>query len=79
MQVRFYAGAADAAGAPTADLPDHDLSAAELVDRLGLGNHALATVLARCSLLVDGAAVRDPAELIPGSARVDVLPPFAGG
>ena len=79
MEIRYYAGAADAAHTPTATVDGAGLTAAELLDRLGSGNEALAAVLSRCSLLVDGSPVRDPAEHIPGTARVDVLPPFAGG
>ena len=79
MEIRFYAAAADAAGTPTATLTEAGLTAAELLDRLGAGNRALAAVLARCTLLVDGSAVRDPDEHIAGTSRVDVLPPFAGG
>ncbi len=79
MEIRFYAGAADAAGTASTTLDPVDLTAAELRDRLGTGNQALASVLERCTLLVDGRAVRDPTERVPGTARVDVLPPFAGG
>lgn len=56
-----------------------ELTADDLRARLGVGNERLAAVLASCSLLVDGAAVRDGSTPIPAGARVDVLPPFAGG
>ncbi len=79
MQVRFYAGAADAAGTATATLDTGELSAAQLRDRLGQDNPPLAAVLECCTLLVDGSPVRDPGDRVPASARVDVLPPFAGG
>jgi molybdopterin synthase sulfur carrier subunit len=39
----------------------------------------LAAVLPRCSILVEGLAGRDEHETVPPGARVDVLPPFAGG
>lgn len=79
MDIRFYAGAADAAGTSATVLDPVDLTAAELRDQLCTGNPALTAVLGRCTLLVDGHPVRDSAERIPGTARVDVLPPFAGG
>lgn len=79
MQITYYAGAADAAGTTSTELDAGELTADELLGRLGEGDDRLAGVLAHCSLLVDGRAVRDPGERIPGQARVDVLPPFAGG
>ncbi|HIV58347.1 MAG TPA: MoaD/ThiS family protein [Candidatus Stackebrandtia faecavium] len=40
----------------------------------------LSTVLASCSILVDGTtAHHDEAHSLPRGATVDVLPPFAGG
>ena len=78
MQVTFYAAAADAAGV-RAEAVDGPLSAAGLVERLGSDRPALADVLARCSILVDGRRVADPDLPLPADARVDVLPPFAGG
>lgn len=39
----------------------------------------LAAVLPRCSVLVDGMAGHDHALPVSSGARVDVLPPFAGG
>jgi molybdopterin converting factor small subunit len=79
MQITFYAGAADAAGTATTSLDEGDLTASELVDRLAGSDPKLAGVLAHCSLLVDGAPVRDASERIGAGSRVDVLPPFAGG
>ncbi|MGV8910578.1 MAG: MoaD/ThiS family protein [Propionicimonas sp.] len=79
MRITYYAGAADAAGSPGAELDASDITAAELMNRLGRDNPGLAEVLPRCTLLIDGTAVRDPGTLITAGARVDVLPPFAGG
>ena len=79
MQITYYAGAADAAGTSATSVEAGDLSAAELLATLAGGDEKLAGVLACCSLLVDGAPVRDASQRIPGTARVDVLPPFAGG
>lgn len=39
----------------------------------------LASVLGRCSVLIDGMAGHDEGEQVPPGGRVDVLPPFAGG
>lgn len=78
MDVRFYAGAADAAGRHLAEIPG-PLSLDALLAQLGSERPALATVLTRCSVLVDGRQVADPALPLPADARVDVLPPFAGG
>ena len=79
MQITYYAGAADAAGTTSAQLDAGDLTAAELLARLSAGDEKLAGVLACCSVLVDGSPIRDAEERIPALARVDVLPPFAGG
>jgi len=79
MRITYYAAAADAAGAPGTELEASDLTAAQLTELLGRGNARLAEVLPRCTMLVDGTAVRDPGTLIAAGEKVDVLPPFAGG
>ena len=78
--MRYYAGAAEAAGreeerldllapAPLSDVLE------VLAERHGPG---LARVLAACSFLLD--AVAAPREsLVADGAVLDVLPPFAGG
>lgn len=77
-QIRYFAGAADAAG-----------TASETVDATTLGalreavvtahGPAFASVLSRCSLLVDGENnTADDTPLTPTTV-VDILPPFAGG
>ncbi|MFT3887710.1 MAG: MoaD/ThiS family protein [Arachnia sp.] len=78
MQVRFFAGAAEAAGTEVLSVDDAPTVAA-LLERLGQGNERLAQVLAVSSLLADGARVADPAASLDGVAQLDVLPPFAGG
>lgn len=77
MLVRFFAGAADAAGQEEREVPD-GLTVEELVDLLAVGNHRLAQVLAVSSFLADGVRVTGMASLA-GVSQVDVLPPFAGG
>lgn len=78
MLITFYAGAADAAGTTTTEV-EGGLTAAELISRLSHDNEHLGQVLAQCSLLVDGRPVQGGGDPIPDAARVDVLPPFAGG
>ena len=75
--VRYFAGAAEAAGREQEVLPRVATVAelrADLVERHGA---AMARVLEVGSLLVDGVVTRDPGRAI--GDRVDVLPPFAGG
>ncbi|HMQ66980.1 MAG TPA: MoaD/ThiS family protein [Arachnia sp.] len=78
MEVRFFAGAAEAAGAESLSVSGAGTVAA-LVDQLGAGNDRLAEVLNVSSLLADGARVSDRSASLDGVSRVDVLPPFAGG
>ncbi|MCW4458698.1 MoaD/ThiS family protein [Microbacterium sp. MPKO10] len=78
IRVRYFAGAADAAG-----LDEQQLDAAATVgalrQRLADAHGAeFAGVLGRCSLMVNGSRLGDEAT-IPDAATVDVLPPFAGG
>ena len=77
ITVRYFAGAAEAAGVDAEPLPG--LTAGAL-RRAMVAAHGpdLARVLARCSLLADGVRVDDDAPVRDG-ATVDVLPPFAGG
>jgi molybdopterin synthase sulfur carrier subunit len=77
-QLRYFAAAAEAAGRAeeTWDEPVATVGElkAALVARYG---DAMARVLATGSFLVDGVVSRDPGRAL--GARVDVLPPFAGG
>lgn len=79
VQVRYFAAAAEAAGRDeeTVLLPGGATIGelrSELARRHGLG---METVMRSGSFLVDSVVSRDPAR--PVGARVDVLPPFAGG
>ncbi|GAA1343693.1 MoaD/ThiS family protein [Catellatospora bangladeshensis] len=81
MTVRYFAGARAAAGVPdeSVELPGaptvaHVLDAVRARHGDGLGR-----VLAACSFLLDGVAVRDHGAPVAPGARLDVLPPFAGG
>ena len=75
--VRYFAAAADASGLLEETLPaEPSVGAlrATLIERYGDG---MARVLASGSFLVDGVVSRD--DTVPLGAKVDVLPPFAGG
>lgn len=80
VTVRFFAAARAAAGveSETIDLPT-GATMDDLVRTLNARGEALASVLARCSYLRDGVAVRDMAVELGDAQTVDVLPPFAGG
>lgn len=80
MRIRYFAGAAHAAGLAEEELPaGFEASAAELVEHLGTDREHLARVLAVSTLLVDGRPLHDRTQVVPRGAQVDVLPPFAGG
>ena len=75
--MRYFAAAAEASGVEEESLPAVSTVGevkAVLLERYG---DAMARVLASGSFLVDGVVSRDDAR--PLGARVDVLPPFAGG
>ncbi|WP_353826460.1 MoaD/ThiS family protein [Agromyces sp. SYSU T0242] len=78
--VRYFAAAAEAAGTEEEQVVvDGDASTVgDLRDLLAARYGApMVRVLANGSFLVDGVVRRDPST--PIGARVDVLPPFAGG
>lgn len=74
--VRYFAAAAEAAG-----VEEETLSASTVGELRALLTDAygdpMSRVLASGSFLVDGVVSRDDAREL--GARVDVLPPFAGG
>lgn len=79
MTVRYFAAAAEAAGCEeeTIAVPEGATLGAfkeVLIDRYG---DLMRRVVESGSFLMDGVVRRDDAR--PVSARVDVLPPFAGG
>ncbi|MFB9378478.1 MoaD/ThiS family protein [Kineococcus gynurae] len=78
--VRFFAGAAAAAGREEQALPlTGPVPLAALLDRL-IGQHGpdLGRVLGASTFLLDTVAARRDDVVGPGST-LDVLPPFAGG
>ncbi|MBB6333816.1 MoaD/ThiS family protein [Schaalia hyovaginalis] len=78
--IRFYGGAAEAAGTDSLEINAAATPATlgELLDGLSASRPALAGVLDVSSFLVDQRPADRSWALAPGS-RVDVLPPFAGG
>ena len=80
VTVRYFGAARGAAGVESETVTsDADTSLAELAQQLAERNGRLAAVLARCSYLCDGVAVRDTAARVQTGQTIDVLPPFAGG
>ncbi|KWX67388.1 molybdopterin synthase sulfur carrier subunit [Mycobacterium sp. NAZ190054] len=80
VTVRYFAAARAAAGTESETLDvDRGATVADLVDMLKARDAALAQVLARCSYLRDGVAVRDMGSELCDAQTIDVLPPFAGG
>ena len=80
VTVRYFAAARAAAGAESEAVTLHPgATLAELVKSLAVRGARLGEVLARCSYLCDGIAVRDDTTALRAGATIDVLPPFAGG
>ena len=80
VTVRYFGAARGAAGVESETVTsDADTSLAQLAQQLAERNGRLAAVLARCSYLCDGVAVRDTAARVQTGQTIDVLPPFAGG
>jgi molybdopterin synthase sulfur carrier subunit len=76
--VRYFAAARSAAG-----VPEETVTAGTVEECLAAvrGRHGadLDRVLRACSLLLDGQAVKTGTQPLHDAARLDVLPPFAGG
>ncbi|WP_172830446.1 MoaD/ThiS family protein [Mycobacterium asiaticum] len=80
VTVRYFAAARAAAGIESETLALRTgTTVAELIKELANRGTPLATVLGRCSYLLDGIAVRDETSTLSAGNTVDVLPPFAGG
>lgn len=77
LTVRFWAAAQEAAGTHS---ETYAASSVRDVVADASGRHpALAAVLPRCSLLLDGVRVGDLDTAVVGGQVLEVLPPFAGG
>jgi molybdopterin synthase sulfur carrier subunit len=80
--IRFFAGARAAVGVAETTVSESTLGAAldAVARRDDLADAGRWQELApRCSYLVDGVTTRDRTTPLVGVARVDVMPPFAGG
>lgn len=75
-RVRYFAAAAEAAGTDAEDRGERSL--AELRDAVVADHPALADILPRCAVMVDGVRSDDDRPL-DDAQLIDVLPPFAGG
>ncbi|MDO5034946.1 MAG: MoaD/ThiS family protein [Actinomycetaceae bacterium] len=76
--IRFFAGAAEAAGASSIEVEAGEGSVGDLLDEASRGNDLLEKVIRRSIFLANGRAVGvdAPAKDI---TELEVLPPFAGG
>ncbi len=78
VRVRYYAGAAAAAGVVEETHTAATLGG--LLDEVFAAHgDGLARVLRAASVLVDGEIERDGSRVLVGGQTVDILPPFAGG
>ena len=85
MEIHYFAAARAAAGTDREQLATAPATLGELLDERA-GAHTgttdagmtLGEVFDRCTFLVDGRN-SERSEPLAGAARVDVLPPFAGG
>ncbi|MDO4259199.1 MAG: MarR family transcriptional regulator [Actinomycetaceae bacterium] len=80
ISIHFFGGAAEAAGSDVITLEpgDSPTTVGALADSLAQSHPALGPVLGVSSFLVNSASA-DRDTHIPAGARIDVLPPFAGG
>jgi molybdopterin converting factor small subunit len=75
-RVRYFAAAAEAAGTDSEERSEASLVA--LRAAVVAAHPALADILPRCAVMVDG--VRTDGDLALDDAElIDILPPFAGG
>ena len=80
VEVRYFAGAAAAAGTDAEHLRLPAGSAVEdVLTALAAAHPALRPVLEVASVLLGEVVVRDRSTPVPDGAQLDVLPPFAGG
>ena len=83
VTIQYWAAAKEAAGLAAESVEAETLAEAlEVILARRADDGRLRSVLAASSFLVDGAPAgrRAPADLVlPDAARIEVLPPFAGG
>lgn len=75
-RVRYFAAAAEAAGVDAEER--HEASLEALRAAVVADHPALADILPRCAVMVDGVRSDDDRSL-DDAQLIDVLPPFAGG
>lgn len=76
VRVRYFAAAAEAAGTDSEERGERSL--AHLRAGVIADHPALADILPRCAVMVDGVRSDDDRSL-DDAQLIDVLPPFAGG
>lgn len=76
VRVRYFAAAAEAAGTDSEERGERSL--AQLRAAVIADHPALADILPRCAVMVDGVRSDDDRSL-DDAQLIDVLPPFAGG
>lgn len=76
FRVRYFAAAAEAAGVDAEERGESSLE--ELRAAVVAEHPALADILPRCAVMVDGVRSDDDRSLADAQL-IDVLPPFAGG
>ena len=83
VTIQYWAAAKEAAGVAAESVEAGTLAEAlDVIVARREDDERLRSVLAACSFLVDGspAGLRVPADVVlPEAARIEVLPPFAGG
>ena len=78
IEVRFYAGAAAAAGVDHAEINATSVDDALKSLKSQFGDR-LARVLDVAAILVDGQQVHDRTKPLTDNTTVEILPPYAGG
>jgi molybdopterin converting factor small subunit len=79
IELRYFAAARAVLGRSSETLPVRDgATVRDVVGQLAAGTPTAEPVLARCAVLLDGRRA-EPDETVPDGARLDLLPPFAGG
>jgi molybdopterin converting factor small subunit len=76
-EVHFFAAARAAVGASVLQVPPGTLN--DVLNRVESEHPGFATVRPQCSFLINGTVSVDPEHRVDDGARLDVLPPFAGG
>ncbi|MCB2412117.1 MoaD/ThiS family protein [Demequina sp. TTPB684] len=76
VTARLFAAAAEAVGAHETAVDVSDVAGLRAV--LGAASESAASVIPQCAVL-EGGVRRDDDHVLADGAKVDVMPPFAGG